>query len=512
MKRSHFFMTVMTVAGTGAVISAMLFCFYQNNGGSDREDAGIYRDTAARYGTLTAGITRTARLSPGMTRQTFDLDIESSAEVPSPGLQVEEVLVSTGQKVQKGTPLFRLTADSVQGVRAVLQKNILETSRECELLETVQEKLRLQASQAYDSAVVDGKYAGAVYSSRCDALQKKADDAKEAVDRRQDQVNEHLLELTRLQQELVKAQKYLKDAETAVNENYSERYQNAYYYAVYENTRETARQMAARIEDQIESLTEKNEALLYEIDEATRAYHQIVQDLEREKLAAKMAQDTEIYDSKTASERYDIQISSLDSSLQEAEGRYQSALQDIRTFDARIVRGQLLSGYDGVIAEITMEAGDIVGTNDTLVTLYDRDAAAMEVLLSEEEYSDIDQNETAIIMFSEYPDMICEGKITSAGIDPAKACCRVTVTIQGEMPGICGEMAGDVTFLTDEAKDVLYVPRSAVCTDDQQPYVRMRDKKGNIVKKRVMTGISDGIYVEIVKGISEGDIVLAAGV
>ncbi len=157
MKRSHFFMTVMTVAGTGAVISAMLFCFYQNNGGSDREDAGIYRDTAARYGTLTAGITRTARLSPGMTRQTFDLDIESSAEVPSPGLQVEEVLVSTGQKVQKGTPLFRLTADSVQGVRAVLQKNILETSRECELLETVQEKLRLQASQAYDSAVVDGK-------------------------------------------------------------------------------------------------------------------------------------------------------------------------------------------------------------------------------------------------------------------------------------------------------------------------------------------------------------------
>ena len=86
------------------------------------------------------------------------------------------------------------------------------------------------------------------------------------------------------------------------------------------------------------------------------------------------------------------------------------------------------------------------------------------------------------------------------------------MTIQGEMPGICGEMAGDVTFLTDEAKDVLYVPRSAVCTDDQQPYVRMRDKKGNIVKKRVMTGISDGIYVEIVKGISEGDIVLAAGV
>ena len=36
----------------------------------------------------------------------------------------------------------------------------------------------------------------------------------------------------------------------------------------------------------------------------------------------------------------------------------------------------------------------------------------------------------------------------------------------------------------------------------------MKDEDGNIVTKEVTTGFSDGINVEVVEGLSEGDILL----
>ena len=39
-------------------------------------------------------------------------------------------------------------------------------------------------------------------------------------------------------------------------------------------------------------------------------------------------------------------------------------------------------------------------------------------------------------------------------------------------------------------------------------YVKVRDDSGNIVKQEVTTGFSDGVHVEVVAGLSDGDIVL----
>jgi len=398
-------------------------------------------------------ITKTAPISLGVTEQTFDLDIGALTGQVSATLQIEEVLVSAGQQVQKGTALFRITSNSAQNVRTILQREILDTSRDCELLEAKQRELRLQASQEYDNDLMDGKYANVIYNNKCDALQKKVDDAKQAVDDQQNEVNENLLELTQTQQELVKAQKYLKDAEAAVSENYNNRYDNAYYYTTYERTRETAQNMVDQLEKQIESLTKKNDFLLYEVDEALRAYHQIVQELEKEKLAVKMDYDTEIYDSKMASEWYEIQMTSLDNALQEARERYQTALQNIRLFDAYIVQNQIRSRHSGVLTDIMVEAGNTVCKNDRLVALYDQKAVTMQVPVSEEEYLAINQEEAVAVSLTEDPDKVYEGRITEVlskecGNSSKKTCYFITVTIQGDVSGFYEGMTGDIVFLT----------------------------------------------------------------
>ncbi len=403
--------------------------------------AVIGRDTAAGSGTQSGVITKSAAVSMGVAEQTFDLDISSP-------LQIEEVLVSAGQQVQKGTVLFRVTEDSVQSVRTALQREILDTSRDCDALEASQREVSILASQSCDSSAINAEYAGVLYRSRCDALQSKADKAREAVDEKQNQVNENLLQLTRAQQELADAREYLNKAQIAVSENYDSRYQNAYYYIVYEKTRENAENMVNQLEEQVEHLTERNESLLYEVDESLRTYHQIAQELEKEKLAARMDYDAGIHASQTAQEWYDIQMAGLDSALQEARGRYQTALQNIRQFDAYVAHNQVLCGYNGVLLDIMVEAGGTVCKNDILVRLYDQKAATINVLLHEEEYPAIDQEEPVEIVFAEVPDQIFEGRITKVTDQDYV----VTVTIQGDISGLYDGMTGDVTFLKRSEK------------------------------------------------------------
>ncbi|MDE6055667.1 MAG: efflux RND transporter periplasmic adaptor subunit [Lachnospiraceae bacterium] len=510
MKKGHFILTaaVVGIICMGITVVTIIYCIKNN-----KEEDIAYHEEAVEYGIFTVGITKTAPISLSVVEQTFDLDIGAWTGEASAALQIEEVLVSAGQQVQKGTALFRVTPESVQNVRSILQKKVFDANRDCEVLKAKQKELRLLASQGYDSDIVNGKYADVVYGSKCDELQKKADDAKEAVDDKQNQVNENLLELTQTQQELAKAQKYLKEAEAAVSENYDNRYNDAYYYTVYQKTRETAENMVNQLEEQVKSLTKKNELLLFEVDEAVRTYHKLVQELEKEKLVVKMDYDTELYDSSIASEWYDIQTLNLDSALQEARERYLAALQNIQIFNAYIVHNRVRSQYNGILSDIMTKTGDTVSKNDRLVTLYDQEAVTMEVSLSEEDYLAVNQDELVKISFADHPDEVYEGRITEISNKEydngsEKLCYIVKVNIQGGMSGFYEGMTGDVTFWANERRKALYVPNKAVYTEGARSYVKMRNKKGDVVKKNVTTGFSDGNYVEITKGISEGDMVL----
>ena len=69
-------------------------------------------------------------------------------------------------------------------------------------------------------------------------------------------------------------------------------------------------------------------------------------------------------------------------------------------------------------------------------------------------------------------------------------------------------MTGDITFVTKQSEETLYIYRRAVITENEKSYVKVRDEEGNTVKKEISTGFSDGIYIQVVEGLSEGDIVL----
>ena len=69
-------------------------------------------------------------------------------------------------------------------------------------------------------------------------------------------------------------------------------------------------------------------------------------------------------------------------------------------------------------------------------------------------------------------------------------------------------MTGEVTFVTKEVDDVLYISNKAVILDGTTSYVDVKNEDGTIERKKVTTGFSNGVNVEVTDGLSAGETVL----
>jgi multidrug efflux pump subunit AcrA (membrane-fusion protein) len=73
---------------------------------------------------------------------------------------------------------------------------------------------------------------------------------------------------------------------------------------------------------------------------------------------------------------------------------------------------------------------------------------------------------------------------------------------------VLNSMTADVNIIYDEKSNVLCVSNKAVSSDSGKQYVNVKGKSGQVEKREVTTGISDGDKVEITSGLSEGETVI----
>lgn len=548
MKRTHK-KVLFTVGGifTVCLVTTIVFVVSKN---SEDAEAVVYRETTVEYGELTVGVTEDSTVNIGTTNQTFDLDISSlidssssSSSSSSSGtsgggdfgfgnvgmsfsfgsssyaseeqeMNVESVHVTVGEEVKAGDVLYTLTEDSVSEIRSQLEEDVEDTLEEYNSLQVEQLESKTEASQGYDTYVTNGKLAQLVYDMAVEDLEDAVSDAEKDVNDKQDQLNEDNLELQDLTEQLAVAQSTLTEANAAVEENYENRFENAYYYVTFKQAQRSAQELVDSLEDDIENLQDEIESLQTEIEEAVRTYNQAVRDLESGKLEAQNTYDTDTYYANAASDWYQLQIESLDYDKTSAYNSYQSALSKLDNFNAYIVGNDVISEYDGIVTDVYLSEGDGVTKNTTLISLYNTDEITMDVDLGEDDYEAIDKDGKVYVSCDAYPDEQFTGyisEVSDATYDSSTASVyyTVTVTLQGDnLTGLYEGMSGEVTFVTKETQEVTYVSNRAITREGTKSYVKVRDESGNIVKKEVTTGFSDGTNVEIVEGLSVGDVVL----
>jgi len=97
---------------------------------------------------------------------------------------------------------------------------------------------------------------------------------------------------------------------------------------------------------------------------------------------------------------------------------------------------------------------------------------------------------------------------TSASSGTSTVSYEVTVVFTGDAGDVYQDMTGNVTFVSAQADDVLYVSRKAIVREGRDTSLNIKREDGTIEVIPVTIGITDGINIEIAGDIQEGDTVL----
>lgn len=490
-----------------------------------KKEEWIYKEATVERGTLTVGVTESGTLDYGITTVLYDLDLdvsddeeddddEDDDETTEKYLEIEEVCVAAGQRISAGDALIKFTEESVTNVRRLLQNALVEAKAEYSEAESTYQLSLLEAQTDYEANQIEGKYAQSIYT-----------DAKTAVTNEitslQAQINQCNANVASLEEKLAEAEEDYAEALEDYNEakegyelykdtdNISNFfvYQSTYLSALskYQNAKSAMEQAQQNLTDNAEKLVSLQTELA-----AASGKKQISE------LEVKQTYDEASLNSKNAEISYQAKLESLKEDLEDAEEDKKELEEKLEAFEAFVGEdGILYAEAEGIVTESSYEAGDELKQTGTLVSYAQPRNMTISVDVAQEDVVDLSVGDEVEIEFTSYEGEIYSGSIlsvdtTSTAANSNTVSYTVVISVGGDTSKLYGGMAADVTFVTEQKEDVLYVSGKAIVSENGKSYVYRKTALGGKELTEVETGITNGSSIEILSGLVEGDTIYIA--
>lgn len=520
MKIKKYRKIVLILSGLIIIIGAACYTLFVKP--DLEEEEYEYKETTVQFGNLVQGITESGSIEFVTESMDYELefdfsddedDDEDENEENSGYLRIEEIYIARGQRVGAKDPVLKFTDKSIRNLRQKLRSALAEAEIALAEAQTAYEQDALTAGQTYGSSLLDGGSAEELYQLSMAMLQKE-------IEQTQAQTAVWETQIRQIEEELADSWEDFDELE--------EEYEDALYE--FEHTDEkasvtkyiTVRDEYLSLKEQYEKMRderleqrEKMKELQEDIDNQGLIVNAMVQKLERRNLEAKQTFEESSLTGELAESVYTYSLDSLEETVKTAREDMEEAQKDLDDFDAFIMEGILYAPEDGLITGISYEEGDYLTQTGALFS-YVRDGNyVISIDIAEEDIPYVYVGEEVNIEFSAYPDEIYKGTITgittSASQDHSTTVSYpVTIEISGDTGKLYGGMTGDITFITQEEQEVLYVPKKAVVRKDGKSYVYKRDSDGEYRLSAVETGFSDGVNIQVVSGLEEGETIYVA--
>ena len=208
---------------------------------------------------------------------------------------------------------------------------------------------------------------------------------------------------------------------------------------------------------------------------------------------------------------YNVAMDGIDDDVKDAQETLKDAQKALKTFEKYAGTGVIKAECSGTVTSVGYEDGETLSIDTDIATYMNSDAVTTSVSVAQDDISEIEVGDTVNISLSAYEGKTFHGKVTSISTTSSGTSTvsyPVVVTMTGDVSSIYAGMSADVTFVTKEVKDVLYISNKAVETEGTKSYVTRKNSDASTTKTQVKTGFSDGYNVQIESGLSEGDTVL----
>jgi HlyD family secretion protein len=484
----------------------------------------IYKENTAQYGLLQSGVTESGSVEFGLTTQLYDLDISTDDEEDDDDdeeddeehyLKIEEVYVSVGQRIEKGDAIYKFTENSINDVRKTLKYAQTEAQIALSEAQTNYNIGVIEAGLSYDETMLDTELAESTYNNT--VLRLYNDMAVKALN-----IQQLLKDIYKQQQALVDddyremkadiieayedAIEALDDVSDSAFTNRIEALSNfRSAKESYENFFDQFDQSNESIDDMVEQVYEIQEEIAYDEQILEKELLSASQDLEMSNISGSIA-DT----------KYASSLTSYKTALTKAQDDLDEATDKLDAFNEFVGDGTVYAEDAGLVTQVGYDVDDYLVMSGVLISYATSDAMTISVDVSQEDVVTMKVGDTVDIVFTAYEDEQYEGIIksittTSTSRSSATVSYPVVISIQGDTSKLYSGMTADVTFVTDESKECVYISRKAIVEENGKKYI-YKKSGDNYVLSPVETGFTNGVYVEVISGIEEGESYYTASV
>ncbi len=199
--------------------------------------------------------------------------------------------------------------------------------------------------------------------------------------------------------------------------------------------------------------------------------------------------------------------------VEAARTAYEAAQAAMQSARASVDAGTLRAPFDGTVVALYVGANDTVASGQKVLFLADFRELRLKAQVTEVEVPRVEVGQTVRVTFDMYPGQIFLGTVldlpqqvvNQSGI----AYYQVVTTLEPGESAIRLGMYGNARILIGERHNVLTIPSASVRYNQMgETYVDVRRKDNGIEQRTVELGMNDGIQVEVLSGLVEGETVM----
>lgn len=247
-----------------------------------------------------------------------------------------------------------------------------------------------------------------------------------------------------------------------------------------------------------DSLKSDYEALSLKLEEMERAEKLFQQALEDQN------GDNAFSDYKTSEE-----LKAINETIAKASRNVQSAQENVERLQALSQNPTIYAQLDGIVTTLNYKVGDTVVDGKPLCIVGELNEITMTVPVSAADIGSVSVGQKVNIYVYAYAEQKFTGTVKERLLvanDNGEY--PVTISVDPGEQMLLPGMKAYATIILKEKTDVLTLSNKAITLENGQQYVLVRDENGELVRKQIVTGFSDGRVSEILDGLSENEVVI----
>lgn len=200
--------------------------------------------------------------------------------------------------------------------------------------------------------------------------------------------------------------------------------------------------------------------------------------------------------------------------LTQARVRVDEARMEFEVAQAALDAAVLIAPFAGTVLDVLAEEGATAGAGQAVVELADLGVMEVRTTVGEEDIVFVQPGQPSEVILDALPEMFLSGQVTRVIPHRAEGSQVVTyevrVFLDETPPGVLPDMSADVEIVVARRQDVLVLPRRALRV--RRGVAQVAVLEGGVeVTRTVEIGLEGDLYVEILSGLEEGDVVVRKG-